>query len=31
MNWTEYLDKVEEVSGTGIWVKEVIRDVLFGG
>ena len=31
MNWTEYLEKVEKVSGTGIWVKEVIRDLLSGG
>ncbi len=31
MSWTEYLGKVEKVSGTGIWVKEVIKDVLPDG
>jgi hypothetical protein len=31
LSWTDYLEKVEKVSGTGIWVKEVIKDVLSGG
>ena len=31
MSWTEYLEKVEKVSGTGIWIKEVIKDVLSDG
>ncbi|MCK4703262.1 hypothetical protein KAT55_07885 [Candidatus Bathyarchaeota archaeon] len=31
LSWTDYLEKVEKVSGTGIWVKEVIKDILSGG
>ena len=31
LNWTEYLEKVGKISGTGVWVKEVIKDVLSGG
>jgi hypothetical protein len=31
LSWNEYLGKVEKVSGTGTWVKEVIRDILSGG
>ncbi len=31
MSWTEYLEKVDKASGTGTWVKEVIKDILSGG
>ena len=31
LSWTEYLEKVEKVSGTGVWVKEVIKGILSGG
>jgi len=31
LSWTEYLEKVGKVSGTGIWVKEVIKVILSGG
>ncbi len=30
VSWKEYLVKVEKVSGTGIWVREVIKDILYG-
>jgi len=30
LSWTEYLEKVDKVSGAGIWVKEVIKDILSG-
>lgn len=30
LNWREYLEKVSKISGTGIWVKEVIKDILPG-
>ena len=28
VSWTDYLEKVGKVSGSGKWVKEVIRDIL---
>lgn len=31
LSWTEYLEKVEKVSGTGIWVREVVKDIFSGG
>jgi len=31
LSWSEYLEKVGKVSGTGVWVKEVVDDVLAGG
>jgi len=31
LSWTEYLEKVDKASGTGTWVKEVIKDILSGG
>ncbi len=27
-SWIEYLEKVGKVSGSGRWVKEVIKDIL---
>ncbi len=30
LSWREYLEKVSRISGTGIWVKEVIKDILSG-
>ena len=30
LNWSEYLEKVGKTSGTGMWVKEVIKDILSG-
>ena len=30
VSWIEYLDKVDKVSGSGRWVKEVIEDILTG-
>jgi DNA topoisomerase-1 len=31
LSWREYLEKVSRISGTGIWVKGVIKDILSGG
>ena len=31
LGWREYLEKVEKVSGTGIWVNEVVADILASG
>lgn len=31
LSWREYLEKVSQISGTGMWVKEVIKDILSGG
>ncbi len=31
LSWTEYLEKVSKTSGTGVWVKEVVKDILSGG
>ncbi len=31
LSWREYLEKVSKISGTGKWVKEVIKDILSGG
>ena len=28
VSWIEYLEKIGKVSGSGRWVKEVVRDIL---
>ena len=28
VTWVEYLEKVGKVSGSGNWVREVVRDIL---
>lgn len=27
-SWTEYLEKISKVKGSGKWVKEVVADIL---
>ena len=30
VSWSEYLERIGKVSGSGRWVKEVIKDILPG-
>ncbi len=30
VSWIEYFEKVSKVSGSGRWVKEIVKDILGG-